>query len=611
MENIKNMRFGLYYILLSLIVFMPFAYSQAQEFDAEFLESLPEEVREDLLKKNSKKEELEQDRYRRPSSYIEKEDYRKQITDLKRQLDKLENNLEESEEEDLKERFGTKVFSLMQTTFMPFNEPNFDGTYALDFGDVLEIQLVGQKSQSLITPIKRDGSINIPDIGKIFLSGLSLDNAVKIIENKIKTSFTGVDVFTTLVSIRDIQIIVSGNAFSPGPYTLNGNSTLFHALAVSGGPSSSGSFRKIELVRENKIIETADLYETFIHGKSTFSTRLRSGDLIFIRPVLNLVSISGAVKRPGTYELKEDENLSSAILFANGINNRADLSEISLIRLKDGLISKIDINNPLKFETILSNDKDKIIVRNFPYRSVEIKGAVKNPGEYLVNEGSGIYDLVKIAGGYTKTAYPFGGVLENAQTEKINEMAGEKLYDSFIDELSRMSSNPAGAPDITFLAEIMNEIKNTKPSGRVSAEFNLETLESNPSKDILLQEGDVVTIPEFLDHIYVFGEINTEGTIRFKDGANATYYIEKKGGLSPYANKKNIYVLHPNGETSLVKRNRNIFMNRREEIELYPGSIIFIPRETVKIPFSVAAQAYASILGNIGVSLASVSVLKD
>jgi len=590
---------------------MPFAYSQAQEFDAEFLESLPEEVREDLLKKNSKKEELEQDRYRRPSSYIEKEDYRKQITDLKRQLDKLENNLEESEEEDLKERFGTKVFSLMQTTFMPFNEPNFDGTYALDFGDVLEIQLVGQKSQSLITPIKRDGSINIPDIGKIFLSGLSLDNAVKIIENKIKTSFTGVDVFTTLVSIRDIQIIVSGNAFSPGPYTLNGNSTLFHALAVSGGPSSSGSFRKIELVRENKIIETADLYETFIHGKSTFSTRLRSGDLIFIRPVLNLVSISGAVKRPGTYELKEDENLSSAILFANGINNRADLSEISLIRLKDGLISKIDINNPLKFETILSNDKDKIIVRNFPYRSVEIKGAVKNPGEYLVNEGSGIYDLVKIAGGYTKTAYPFGGVLENAQTEKINEMAGEKLYDSFIDELSRMSSNPAGAPDITFLAEIMNEIKNTKPSGRVSAEFNLETLESNPSKDILLQEGDVVTIPEFLDHIYVFGEINTEGTIRFKDGANATYYIEKKGGLSPYANKKNIYVLHPNGETSLVKRNRNIFMNRREEIELYPGSIIFIPRETVKIPFSVAAQAYASILGNIGVSLASVSVLKD
>ncbi len=594
-----------------MLFLIPLAYSQAQEFDEEFLASLPEDVREDLLKKNSMQEELEEDRYRRPSSYIEKEDYRKQITDLKRQLDRLENDLEESDKEDLAERFGTKVFSLMQTTFMPFNEPNFDGSYILDFGDVLEIQMVGQKSQSIIAPIKRDGSINIPDVGKVFLSGLALDNAVNLISSKIEASFTGVDAFTTLVSIRDIQIIVSGNVFNPGPYTLNGNSTLFHALAVSGGPSETGSFRKIELVRDNIIIETADLYDTFIHGKSSFSTRLRSGDLIFIRPVLNLVSISGAVKRPGIYELKEDENLSSAIIFANGINNRADLSEMSLIRLKDGLISKTAVANPLDFDTILSNDKDKIIVRNYPYRSVEIKGAVKVPGKYLVNEGAGIYDLISISGGYTKNAYPFGGVLENIQTEKINEMAGEKLYESFIDELSRMSSNPAGAPDMTFLAEIINEIKNTKASGRVSAEFNLETLKDDPSKDILLQEGDVITIPEFLDHIYVFGEINTEGTIRYKEGANVQYYIEKKGGLSPYSNKKNIYVLHPNGETSLFKKNRNIFMRGNKEIELYPGSIIFIPRDTGKIPFSVAAQAYASILGNIGVSLASVSVLKD
>ena len=115
-----------------------------------------------------------------------------------------------------------------------------------------------------------------------------------------------------------------------------------------------------------------------------------------------------------------------------------------------------------------------------------------------------------------------------------------------------------------------------------------------------------------MDHIYIFGEINTEGTIRYKEGEGFKYYIDKKGGYSPYANKKNVYVLHPNGETTLVSDNRNIFMRQRsDEMKLYPGSVIFIPRETARIPFSVAAQAYASILGNIGVSLASVSVLKD
>ena len=66
------------------------------------------------------------------------------------------------------------------------------------------------------------------------------------------------------MSVRDIQVIIAGNVFSPGPYTLNGNSTLFHALAISGGPSEDGSFRQIDLVRGGKVIETADFYETFI-----------------------------------------------------------------------------------------------------------------------------------------------------------------------------------------------------------------------------------------------------------------------------------------------------------------------------------------------------------
>ncbi len=605
----KNKNLYLFSIILSLTVA---ASIQAQDFDDEFLESLPEGVQEDLMKRQTDKEELEEDRYRRPSSYIDKKDSRKKLDDLQKQLDILQRELLESKEDDLEERFGSKIFSLMQTTLMPFNEPNFDASYVLDFGDVLELQLVGQKTNTYIMPVKRDGSINIPEIGKVFVSGLSLNNAVNTISKKIKSSFTAVESYTTLVSVRDIQVIIAGNVFSPGPYTLNGNSTLFHALAISGGPSDDGSFRQIELVRGGKVIETADFYKTFISGISSFSSRLRSGDLVFIRPVSNLVSISGAVKRPGMYELKSDENLSSAILFANGINNKADLSQLRLIRIENGLVSNIRVNTLSDFDNILSKDSDKLVVRSFSYRSVEIEGAVQNPGKYLVNEGAGVYDLVSIAGGYTETAYPFGGVLENLQTKKINEKAGEKLYESFIDELSNLSSVSGQQGETTFLAEIISEIKNTKPSGRVSAEFNLDKLVNDSSLDVLLQDGDKVTIPEFLDHIYVFGEINTEGTIRYKEGEDVSFYIDKKGGYSPYANKKNVYILHPNGETSLVSSNRNIFMKqRKKDIRIYPGSVIFIPREAAKVPFSVAAQAYASILGNIGVSLASVSVLKD
>ena len=132
------------------------------------------------------------------------------------------------------------------------------------------------------------------------------------------------------------------------------------------------------------------------------------------------------------------------------------------------------ISNISEFDNMPSSDNDKLVIGSFSYRSVEIEGAVKNPGKYLVNEGAGIFDLVSIAGGYTDTAYPFGGVLENMQTKEINEQAGEKLYESFIDELSNFSSVAPQQGEMGFLAEIITEIKNTKPSGRVSAEFDLE-----------------------------------------------------------------------------------------------------------------------------------------
>ena len=168
---------------------------------------------------------------------------------------------------------------------MPINEPNFDSSYILDFGDELDLQLVGQKSSITKLAVKRDGSINIEDIGKLNVAGLSLNKAIDLIENKINQSFIGVEVYLTLTGVRDIQIIMAGNVYNPGSYTLNGNSNIFHALSVSGGPSDDGSFRSIDLIRNNKKIETVDLYQTFIYGKPSFNTRLRSGDIIFVNPI--------------------------------------------------------------------------------------------------------------------------------------------------------------------------------------------------------------------------------------------------------------------------------------------------------------------------------------
>ena len=573
-----------YKLYLSLLVFSLFSIlAEAQEFDESFLKSLPDGVAEDLIDRGERKEALEESQYRRPSSFIEKP-------------------------EPTSTRFGAKIFSMMQSSLMPINEPNFDSSYRLDFGDEIELQLIGQKSSIEKISIKRDGSITIKDIGNIFLAGLTLEEAVNLIKNKINQAFIGVEAYISLINVRDIQVIVAGNVYNPGSYTLNGNSNIFHALSISGGPSDIGSFRSIHLIRDNKKIETIDLYDIFIYAKSSFNTRLRSGDIVFIDPVKNIVFVAGGVVRPGEYELLDSEFLDKAINFSNGLNAYADINDIKLDRILDGVVKQIPITNLSQFKNILSINGDRIFIRNYSFRSVQINGAIVNPGTYLMNEGNTIADVIKKSGGFTKSAYPFGSVYENIETRNINQEAIDGLYDNFLETLLQLNQQTQGEQDFSSVIAIISKLKNIPASGRVVVDVTSSGIDADTT---YLQNGDVISIPELKNQVYVFGEVSSDGAAVYKRSEGMGYYIERKGGLTKNAAKKSIYVLQPNGETRRVNFSKNIFQNKSVDVEIYPGSIIFVPRE-IDGGYSsrMAAQAYATILGNIGVSLASLSVLK-
>ena len=576
----KKMKYKFYINLLFFSLISNFAYSQV--LDEAFLKSLPDDIAFDLIKSNQNRETQEAAQYRRPSTFIEKP-------------------------EPTSNRFGATIFSMMQSTLMPLNEPNFDGSYTLDFGDELELQLVGQKSIIQKMRIKRDGSVNIEDIGKLFITGLSLNEAVELIKNKIKQSFIGVDAFVTLTNVRDIQIIMAGNVYNPGPYTLNGNSNIFHALSVSGGPSEKGSFRSIDLIRDKKIIETIDLYDTFIFGRSSFGTRLRSGDLIFINSVQNIISLSGGFKRPGSYELKLGEPLSTALSFGNGFSAYADINNIKLERIVEGKIKGLRIVKVSEFDDIVSKDADKIFIRAYPFRAITISGAVLNPGTYLMNEGDNVNDAIGKAGGLSSSSYPFGAVYENENAREINRLAIKKLYENSIMSISDIMKQSVSEINFSPLISILTELKDAEASGRVVID-----LEADSGISLLVKDGDTLLIPETANQVYLYGAISSNGTALYKDEENLPYYLQKKGGLTVKADKNAIFVLQPNGETVNIEINRNIFKNQTANVKIYPGSIIFIP-EKIDTGYSsvLRSQAYATILGNLGVSLASLSVLKD
>jgi protein involved in polysaccharide export with SLBB domain len=589
----------------------------AQQLDPAFLESLPDDIKEDIAKKTAENEMDEKSIYRSIESQTKLE--KKKLADLKKRLEDdleyLDKRLSE-ENFDLNTNelalFGSDFFSTYQSTYMPINEPNVNSLYVLDYGDVLEIQIIGQQDDTEKHQIKRNGSINLADIGPLIIAGLSLEEASRLIKAKINSTYIGAEAFITLDTVRDVNVMVSGSAYNPGIYTLSGNSNLLHALGVAGGINEYGSYREINLIRNNKVIDTLDMYDVLITGFYNSNTTLKSGDVIFVKPVKKVVSIDGAVKIPAKFELKEDQALIDIFEYANGSSSDADLQNIFLDRILDGKIRSLPIRNISQFKEIIANDGDSVYVRKHQFRNIKIDGAVMKPGRYLMSDTESLNDLISKAGGMTANAYPFGAVYENQKAFVINRMAKEKLYEEFIDNIISVSQkNPTGNFDLTSVINLTKNLKNTMPNGRVGIDLE----DSLSTEALIIQDGDVLTIPEKSNHIYIYGEVNYEGALKFINKEDLKYYINKSGGFKENASSKSIYVLHPNGDTQRYNAGRkNIFQNSpsSQEFILYPGSVIFVPREIDNSATTrLAAQAYVSILGNIGIALASLSSIKN
>jgi protein involved in polysaccharide export with SLBB domain len=586
----------------------------AQEFDQDFLNSLPDDIKNDLAEKNSKTQESSGENYRPylNSSKLNKDE------DLSILKQRLEYDLQELEQrlgsddrlvaEEESKLYGADFFNTFQTTYMPINEPNPDSSYLLDIGDRLEIQLIGQNDYIEDFYINRDGAISLPDIGKITIAGLSLDEASKLIKSKVNSAFIGTEAYISLSEIRDVNVLISGNAENPGIYTLSGNSNILHALSVSGGINEYGSLRKINLIRDNEVIESLDLYDLLINGEYDLKKRLRSGDVIFVEPRKNVVTIYGAVNRPAKYEVLSEQNILSIIGYANGMKRTADRENISLERILDGTLKTIPIRNEIQFESIKAIDGDLIYIREYPYRNAKISGAVVKPGTYAMASGETLNDLIEKAGGTTENAYLFGGVYLNEDAKAVNKKSAQLLYNLFLDNILSMSEKAVGSGfDLTAVVGLAQELKKSESNGRVVVDLlDEDSLNLNYIKD-----GDELIIPENNNVVYIYGEVSSEGAVMFDSNQDLDFFVNKSGGFKDAADLGSIYVLHPNGESELYSKKRSLFESSpKREIKIYPGSIIFVPRELDEsTPRRLAAQAYISILGNLGIALASLAAL--
>jgi polysaccharide biosynthesis/export protein len=306
---------------------------------------------------------------------------------------------EEEEEDDGKPKpFGYDIFANAPQTFAPIMDIAAPDNYVIGPGDGITVQIFGKENEQHSSYVSRQGQLSIPQLGAFQVSGLSYQELKDLLTNQIKNRVLGVDVVITLAELRSIRVFVAGDAHKPGPYILSALSSMTHALFAAGGINDNGSLRKIQLKRAGKLVSTLDLYDLLINGDSSADAMLKSGDVVFIAPVGDRVTVDGEVNRPAIYELNENESFGAVIKMAGGLLPSAYPSSTVVERFnKNNLrtIVNVDLTNENQLDkTVFAGDVVRVLKTSEQFdESVTIIGAISRPGKYQWSKGQRVSDL--------------------------------------------------------------------------------------------------------------------------------------------------------------------------------------------------------------------------
>ena len=324
----------------------------------------------------------------------------------------------ETEEEIELVKYGYDFFSKMPTSLSAAGDLPLPNDYKISLRDQFRIILSGSRDQIFNLSVNLDGTILFPELGSIYVVGLTFKEVREKLSNLVNQSYIGVNIDISLQNLSAKKVTIVGAVEIPGTYLINPFSTITGALAYSGGVSDIGSLRDIKLIRNNGVVRSFDLYDLLIKGDRSNDLNIEAGDTILVGAASQFVEIDGAVNRPAIYEILEGEKVSDIVNFALGFNQTANKSKIS--------VSYLDLNQAsVVNKTSVSMDqslKNALFVDVFNYvnnenLSISVSGAIEEPGFYDLKEYKYLSDLIEDLS--FVRVYPWLGVLEQFDDESL------------------------------------------------------------------------------------------------------------------------------------------------------------------------------------------------
>ncbi len=391
--------------------------------------------------------------------------------------------------------FGAELFSVNSSTFEPSLRISTPTNYIVGPDDELIINVYGYSEQTYSLTVNAEGNIYIPNVGPLYVSGLSIEQASAKIKAKLAATIYrninsgATNVQLSLGKIRSIHATVIGEATKPGTYTVSSLTTLFNLLYLCGGPSDMGSYRNIELIRGNQVHKKIDLYGFLVSGNMQDNVLLQEGDIIRIPYYITRVTLSGYVKRQGKFELQKGETFSQLLNYAGGFTDNAYQAGVQVRQLTDKEQKITDIPASA-FDQYKPSGSDYFTIGQVLDRfvnRVSIAGAVRRPGEFELENNMTLSMLIDKAGGLREDAYLDRGIISRLNSDLTPASVSFNVKDVILGG----ASIPLKREDIVSIASIsgLKDNYNVNIEGEVHAPGQFGWRENLTVKDVIFLAG--------------------------------------------------------------------------------------------------------------------------
>lgn len=477
-------------------------------------------------------------------------------------------NLNASNKAQLKDAFGNLIPKIFGAELFKNNDIKFEPNlrmatpknYIIGPDDQLLIDLNGDNEANYKLQVSPDGTIRLQYVGIVSVGGLSIEQATSKIRSAMAGTYPSLkngrtNITINLGNIRSIKITLLGEVVKPGSYTLSSLSTVFNALNASGGPNENGSFRKIQVIRNNKVVSTIDVYNFLLKGMQVGNIRLQDQDVINIPVYQTRVEVSGEVKRPALYEVLNTESLEDVISFAGGFSNKAYTAKIKVLQNtnKERRITDVNADDFTKYNP-LNGDKYIVeaILDRFANR-VEISGAVFRPGQFELESGLTLKQLIQKADGLKEDAFLNRGYI------------------------SRLNSDNS----LALLS------------------FDVDKIIKGTEQDILLKREDKVTISSVFDlrdeyKVDIKGEVRSPGKFDYAEGMTLEALIQMAGGFKEGATPNRIEIarrIKNSDANSISAKTADVLnVNISSDLKLQDSTFVLQPFDIVSIRNSEGFQ---------------------